>query len=196
MINLLDPEQERQLRAGRLNVRLVRFFVLSLLIAVGVGSVYTAGFWLVTRDRDVAEQQQQAINQDLEGYTVLANSAKEYRQNLAVAKQILGNQMVFSTFLTDLGALMPTNTIVETLAISTASTSASTTGALSLATRAKNYDDVLNIKKAFETSALFSNVRIMKTSVPEKPDVGGIGAIYPYQATFEVVLNALKGTVK
>ena len=65
MINLLDPEQERQLRAGRLNVRLVRFFVLSLLIAVGVGSVYTAGFWLVTRDRDVAEQQQQAINQDL-----------------------------------------------------------------------------------------------------------------------------------
>lgn len=196
MINLIDPEDRRQLRAARLNVKLFRFVVLSLIVILGVGAVYGTGFWLALSDRAEATTKHQESEEQLAHYADAASKAAAYRQDLTVAKQILGGGMTFSTFLTDLGALMPPNTIVANLSISTKTGGGQKTGALSFLTRAKSYDDVLKIKQAFETSELFSDVRIVSTSVPEKPADQGIAERYPYEATFEVTVNALKGATK
>lgn len=195
MINLLDPEEQRQLKAARLNVKLRRFVVLSLVVVLGVGVIYGTGFWLALNDRSVAEASHTTAEQELTQYAKDASEAAAYRQNLSTAKQILSNQMVFSDFLTSLGALMPPNTIIGNLSLSTKA-SAKTTASINFTTRAKSYDDVLKIKQAFETSTLFSDVQILNTNVPEKVDGTGIQAAYPYEATFQVVVNALKGTSK
>lgn len=194
MINLLDPEQQRQLKAARLNVRLLRFVTLSLIVVVGVGLVYGAGFWLAFDNRAAAETDYQAAEKELQQYAAVATEAANYRQNLATAKQILGSEMVFSSFLTDFGALMPPNTIVDSLSLSTETVAKAADTSVSITTRAKSYTDVLKIKQAFETSSLFSSVRIVNTSVPDKPETVGVMATYPYEATFEVIVNALKGT--
>lgn len=196
MINLLDPEDLRQLRAARLNVKLFRFVTLSLIVVLGVGAVYGAGFWLALRDRAEATTKHQESEQQLAKYTDVASKATAYRQDLTIAKQILGNGMTFSTFLTDLGALMPPNTIVANLSVSTKTSGGQKAGTLSFLTRTKSYDDVLKIKQAFETSELFSDVKIVSTSVPEKPADQGIAERYPYEATFSVTVNALKGATK
>lgn len=196
MINLLDPEDLRQLRAARLNVKLFRFATLSLIVVLGVGAIYGAGFWLALRDRAETTAKHQESEQQLAKYTDTADKAKAYRQDLTIAKQILGGGMTFSTFLTDLGALMPPNTIVANLSVSTKTSGGQKAGTLSFLTRAKSYDDVLKIKQAFETSELFTDVKIVSTSVPEKPADQGIAERYPYEATFEVTINALKGAAK
>lgn len=196
MINLLDPEDLKQLRAARLNVKLFRFATLSLIVVLGVGGIYGAGFWLALSDRAAADTKLQANEQQLAQYTAIADQATAYRQDLTIAKQILGGGMTFSTFLTDLGTLMPPNTIVASLSISTKTANGQKAGSISFLTRARSYDDVLKIKQAFENSDLFSDVKIMNTSVPEKPADQGIAERYPYEATFEVVVNALKGAKK
>lgn len=196
MINLLDPEELKQLRAARLNVKLFRFVTLSFIVILGVGVVYGAGFWLALNDRAAADNKYQASEQQLAQYKNVTDQATAYRQDLTIAKQILGGGMTFSTFLTDLGALMPPNTIVANLSISTKTGSSQKAGIVSFLTRAKGYDDVLKIKQAFETSELFSDVKIISTSVLEKPAEQGIAERYPYEATFEVTINALKGAIK
>lgn len=196
MINLLDPEQQRQLKAARLNVKLRRFVVLSSVVVLGVGVVYGVGFWLARSERAVAEANHQTAEQELSKYATTVTDAATYRQNLATAKQILGNEMVFSTFLTDLGSLMPQGTILDSINLSTDQASSQNKGAVTLATRAKSYDSVLKIKQAFEGSSLFSDVRILNTSVGDKTGASGNALTYPYTATFELVVNALKGSAK
>lgn len=196
MINLIDPEQQRQFKAARLNVKLRRFVILSSVVVVCVSAVYGVGFWLALQERAAAGTNHNDAEQELTTYTKAASDAAVYRQNLATAKQILGSEMVFSDFLMNLGALMPANTIVESINLSTSKAKTDTSGTITFITRAKSYEDVLKIKQAFESSTLFSDVRIMNTSVPEKLGATGNQAVYPYEATFEVVVNALKGTAK
>ncbi len=195
MINLLNPDDLAQLRAARLNVSLRRFAVLSGLIMAGVISIYGIGFWLAYQERTAVSLQHRSAQQELDQYKEVVDTAAAYRSNLKTAKQILGREMVFSTFLTDLGTLMPSGTIIENLSLST-TTASRTPGAVGFTARARSYDDVLRIKQALEDSELLSDVRIGSTSTPEERPSSGIESIYPYEANFEVVVNALKGTKK
>ena len=195
MINLLNPDDLTQLKAARLNVSLRRFAVLSALIMLGVASIFGIGFWLAYQDRSAVTRQHQSAQQELDKYKEAVDTAATYRSNLKTAKQILNREMVFSTFLTDLGALMPAGTIIEDLSLST-TTDSRTPGAINFTARAKSYDAVLLIKQSLESSKLLSDVRIGSTSTPEERPTSGIESTYPYEATFEVVVNALKGSAK
>ena len=196
MINLLNPEEQKQIRAARLNVRLVRFTLLSLVVAIGVVTIYGVGFWLARNDRSVAERENEISKTKLTKYEGVAKEAATYRQNLTTAGQILGTGMTFSKFLTDMGALMPANTILDGVNVSTNASGTKSTGIFNFVARAKSYNDILNIKSAFEHSSLLSDVKIVRTSVPDKPAEKGIAAAYPYEATLQVTVNALKGTTK
>lgn len=194
MINLLDPEKQRQIKAARLNIKLRRFVALSLVVVIGVGIVYGAGFWIAYNERTAAKAEHTQSETELAKYKKIADEAKTYRQNLTTAKQILGTGMTFSTFLTDLGSIMPGNTIIDSFNVSVKRSGSQTPGTIDLATRGKSYGDILKTKQAFEDSKLFSNVKIIRTNVPEKIAERGIDATYPYEATFQVTINALKGT--
>lgn len=193
MINLLDPEKQRQIKAARLNVKLRRFVVLSLVVVAGVGIVYGSGFWIAHNERSTAKADYTSSETELKKYRKIADAASVYRQNLATAKQILNNGMVFSTFLTDLGATMPSNTIIESLNITVNQPGSQNPGTINLITRGKSYGDILRTKQAFENSKILSSIKIIKTNAPEKIAERGIEAIYPYEGSFQVTVNALKG---
>lgn len=196
MINLLDPEKQRQIKAARLNVKLRRFVALSLVVVVSVGVVYGAGFWIASNERISAKAEHTTSETELKKYQKVVNAAKVYRQNLTTAKQILSNGMTFSSFLTDLGSTLPANTIIDSLSVSVKRTGSQSPGTIELSTRGKSYDDILKTKHAFENSKILSSVKIIRTNVPEKPAEKGIAATYPYEATFQVTINALKGAPK
>ncbi len=94
MINLLPPSDKRQILAGRSNTLLVRynFFLLGALgfLLVALGFVY---FYLANTKAGaevVVEENQTKVV----GYSKVEQEANAFKSNLAIAKQILGKEVI------------------------------------------------------------------------------------------------------
>ncbi len=191
MINLLNPDSLKEIRAARLNIRLRRFAVLTLLIAVGIGGIYGVGFWLANHEKAVAQEQHDAALVKLQQYANVKTDAEAYRQNLATASKILSGEIVFSNFLIDTAQLLPPNTILSSLHLSTTANS-SKPGELSLEARGKSYADILALKGRLQSDAsIFTDVRITSTGKIDESTASTIEEKYPFWATFTVILKKL-----
>lgn len=190
MINLLNPIDVRELKAARVNVRLRRFVVLTFFAVGIVGTIYAVSFLIASNAYDEAVARSSATEEKLKDYETIKTEAKQYQSNLAVAKKILGSEITFSTFITDLAASLPPNTILESLTLSTKSI-----GTLSgkpittlLSAKAKGYPDVIALKTNLEKRTdLFSAVRITSTALNNAP-TDSLTKMYPYSVTFSVVI--------
>lgn len=194
MINLLNPGSISDIKSARFNVRLRRYMILIALIGLGIIGIYGAGFWFAHQEYAVANERHEKSEQELQHYAAVQKKIIDYRANLKIADKILNSGVVFSQFLTDTGNVMPANTILSNLTISTQTPSASQKpGSLVLEARTKSYDDALKLKESLTSSSLFSDVRIISVNVPEKRAASGIESVYPYQARYDVVINQLAG---
>lgn len=193
MINLLSPESKQSIRAARLNVTLRRYFILSLLVAVGMGTIYGVGFYLVANEKALAEKNRSTGEQQLAQFAAATKQAETYKANLAVVKQILSNEITYSTFLTSTAAAMPSNTILADLTLSTAVKPGAKPGATILMARAKSYNDVLNLKEFLDRSGIFTDVSIVSTNRPEDiSKLTGVERQYPFVTTLNVTINTKK----
>jgi hypothetical protein len=86
---------------------------------------------------------------------------------------------------------MPQNTVLANLTLATTTTVSANSkpGALQLAARTKSYDDALRLKESLESSPLYSDVHLLQVAKPEKPADRGLEALYPFQATYNVILD-------
>lgn len=199
MINLLDPTEIKELKAARVNVRLRRFAVLTFVTLGIIGSVYFFSFRIAGQKYDEAIAKSTASDQELKEYETVKTTAKQYQTNLTIAKKILGSEITFSTFITDLASSLPTNTILSSLTLSTKSIGLvnGKSTPTQLFARAKGYNDVIALKTSLEKKTnLFSEVRITSTSqsqITSSSDI--LTRTYPYTVTFSVVL-AQQGDVK
>lgn len=193
MINLLSPDDLKQIRSARFNVRLRRYLILSVIAMAVIAGVYGIGYTFARNEYFVAQERNAAAQKDLAQYQDVKNEAAMFRANLSVAKKILGSEIIFSEFITDIAKTLPPNSVLANLTLSTNMTAAGskTKGSTQITARAKSYNDVIAIKSAFEKSSLLSDVRIMSTSVASGNRLSGIEANYPYEVTFSLVINEL-----
>ncbi len=190
MINLLNPTDIRELRAARVNVRLRRFAVLTFITVGIIGAAYAVNFQIVSNEYNEAMAKSSATDEQLTEFVPVKSAADEYRANLAIAKKILGSEITFSTFITDVATALPPNTILDSLALSTKSIGIANGKPIEteLIARAKGYSDVLALKTNLEQKTnLFSAVRITSTALISDSDNAIIKA-YPYTVTFGVVI--------
>lgn len=193
MINLLSPESKRTIRAARLNVTLRTYFVLTLFVVAGMGAIFGVGFYLVANEKAVAEREKAAGELQLAQYAAATKQAETYKANLAVVKQILTNEIVYSEFLTSTAAALPSNTILSNLTLSTQVQPGAKPGSTTLEARAKSYDDVLRLKEYLDKSGIFTNVSLVTTNRPEDiSKLTGLHRQYPYEATLSVTINTKK----
>lgn len=193
MINLLSPESKRTIRAARLNVTLRRYFILTLLVFVGMAAIYGAGFYLVANEKAIAEKEKSAGELQLAQYAAATKQAEAYKANLAIVKQILSNEIVYSSFLTSTAAALPSNTILSNLTLTTTLQPGAKPGATVLEARAKSYNDVLNLKEFLDKSGIFTDVSIVSTNRPEDiSKLTGIQRQYPFEVTLNVTINTKK----
>jgi Tfp pilus assembly protein PilN len=191
MINILSPEQKRDIRAARINVVLVRYCVLLALLVLLTGLIYGAGFWVVMQEKTAATTKIESQSAQAKAYAAVEKEADAFRGNLTIAKNILGEETSYSNFLTTLAASLPNGTILTSLSIG-AGTATDPKGLL-LDARTNNYDKVLELKNSLEQSPLFENVNIVSTSRPSDiSTLTGLQARYPYEATFNVKLSKVK----
>ena len=193
MINLLSYDTKKQLRAARNNVRLRRYLFMAGLSVVCVGLVYGYGFWTIDQNIKAISAENQISLKNLEQYKETKDTASNYRKNLAIAKQILGKEFVFSDFIIQIAQDLPPNTILSELALDT-NARVSKNNSAKLNARAKSYNDGLNIKDALQKSKVFSNVSLASITTPENTSgLGGIFAKYPYEVTLNVTINMTAG---
>ncbi len=191
MINLLNPDSTKELRAGRVNIRLRRYTILTFLTVGIIGAIYAFSYKIADEQLSKETTNNATIDAALASYAPTKKAASEYQSNLAVAQKILGSQIVFSSFITDLSAALPPRTILDSFSLSTKSMT--TTGgkptAVQITARGKSYDDILMLKSSLEKKTrLFSSVRITSsTRSPEGSD-DNKARDYPYVTTFSVVI--------
>jgi Tfp pilus assembly protein PilN len=184
MINLLPPADKRQIRAGRSNTLLVRynFFLLGALVflAVALGFVY---FYLANTkagaEAVVKENQAKVV-----GYKKVEQEANEFKSNLAIAKQILGKEVIYTKVILEIASLLPKGVVLDNLSLDAKTFGTETT----LNARAKTINDAIALKNSFQSSSSFSNVHFQSIATAEE------ASAYPITVTLAVTIN--KDTVK
>jgi Tfp pilus assembly protein PilN len=180
MINLLPPDNKRQIQAGRSNTLLLRYN-LFLLIAVGfllvaIGVVYV----YLGNTKTAAEQTIKENQARVNSYAEIEKQSNEFKANLAIAKQILSKEVVYTDVVLQIAALMPPGVILDNLKLDAKTFGTKTT----LAAHSKTIADAIALKESFQKSPLFSDVNFQIISTPET----GSGS-YPVGISLNVTIK-------
>lgn len=197
MINLLSPAQKEEIKAARLNVQLRRYVLLSGFVAMSIIGVYGVGFYLVSGEKDKAQQQ---LNQDEAAvirYQSVQKEAKAYKTNLAIANKVLASGASYSTFLTSAAQALPSGSILTDLLLSDLGGSpvatAAGAGKVVLHARTSSYGGALQLKDSLEASDVFENVSIADIRRGEvAAESTAIEKKYPFTLNVSVVITKQK----
>lgn len=182
MINLLPPDDKKQIRAGRINVLLLRYNILLgsgiVFLGLAIGFAY---FFLMT-SKQIAEDTI-ADNTKKEGsYAEVKTQAETFRAQLSTSKNILDGQISYAKAALVIAKLLPTGTALNALKLD----ETSFTTPLLLTVNIQDEASAAQLLKNFQDSPLFSNVTKGKISI-------GQGA-YPY--TMELTVSMSKEAAK
>ena len=183
MINLLPPEDKRQIRAARSNTLLLRYNILTLgaviFLLVAVGVVY---FYLINV-RSSAEQTIQDNQTRVAGYGKVRSEADTFRANLSTAKQILDKEVAYSNVVLEISKLLPKGIILRELRLDSQTFGTPTT----LSAQAKSYESAIALKDAFSASPLFSDVHFQSITSEGSDNSGG--SSYSYSVTLGLTIS-------
>lgn len=180
MINLLPPEEKRQLHAARSNTLLVRYNI--LLVGVVIFMVLAIGFVYIYFN-NTKNDSQIIIDEStakVSSFAPIAAQASTFRNNLATAKQILDREVVYTKVIVAVAKLMPRGTVLDNLSLD-----ASTFGKpATIAAKTKTYNDAIALKDSFSKSELFSDVHFESITANDG-DASGYRMLVNLSVTFK-----------
>ncbi len=184
MINLLPPEQKRQLRAARTNSLLLRYNTFLLGAAAFLAlALITTYLYLSTAQAGA----QAAIDENkakVTSYAQVETQAQLFRTNLATAKQILDNDVAYTKIAVSIAQLLPAGTVLQNLNLDAKTFGTETV----IVAQVKDYDGALRLKDAFQSSPLFSNVHFQSITT--------VGASTAYPITVNLSVTIKKDAAK
>lgn len=166
MINLVAPDEKKQLRAARHNHTLANYltiFFLSVLVLVGVFGV---GFYITLAETEAAVAQKAQNDQSAQTFANTRKAADDFAKDLLVAKTILESDVRFSQLISDIAAVIPSGVILSNLTF----TSQAGDAPLTINAKAKSYDGTITLKNSLETSPIFENVQIISATTSAGQD--------------------------
>ena len=180
MINLIPDFDKKQIRAGRVNILLVRYtFVMAIILVVMAAEFVLAYFYMqYTKDSaqdTIADNQtkRQEIKKKEQEVTA-------FRQNLATAKQILDKQVDYSAITLEVASLIPEGVVLDQLTIDPATFGTATT----LTAQTTSETTARNLKKSLEDSSYFSDVKFDTIARSQ-----GADSRYSYTASLSVTFR-------
>lgn len=185
MINLLPPERKREIRAGQTNVLLLRYCVLSLVLAallfILAGSVY----FLMQNSQKAAQTAIQESETKNAQYQKVQQDVAAFNTNLQTARTILDKEVRYSQIAVKIAQTLPSGVILQSLQLD-----AKTFGQpMTLNAQAKTYDDAIRLKTAFEQSSSFSNVYLLSVTNGSDTGEGSQSSAYPVSIVINVTIN-------
>lgn len=191
MINLLPLDDKKTIRAARQNVILVRYLMLFVGLLVFIVGAFGFGLFMTMNERASAETEQQAnqAKANTPKYNAIRKSGEEFSTNLNTAKKIGQSQVVYSSYIIQIGNAVPEGVILANLNLDANSFDKPTT----LTFKTTSYDAVLRLKQSLENSPIINNVSIL-TVVQEPSGDGGTANPYPFTATMNLTISKVPET--
>lgn len=182
MINLLPPDEKRQLSASRANSLLLRYniFLLGALAFLGVAIGVTYVF--LTTTQATAEGTVAQNQQEVAAFAEVQNQEKQFKSHLATAKEILDKEIIYTKTILAVSKLLPSGIVLQNLNLDAETFGTQTT----LAVQASSLAAAVNLKNSLEDSPLFSNVHFQSINSTAG---GGAGAGYPVSVSLNVTIN-------
>jgi Tfp pilus assembly protein PilN len=178
MINLLPPEEKRQLRAARTNTLLARYNFILLAAVAFLGLAVGVVYLYLSTTKASADQVVRENTAQTNQYSGVLTEAQQFRSNLAIAKQILDREISYTTVLINIAQTMPQGVVLESLILDSSTFGTETT----LTASAQNYDRALAFKDALQSSPFFTDAHF------ESVDDTGSGD-YPLAVSLTVTIS-------
>lgn len=160
MINLLPPEQKRQIIAGQSNTLLLRYCTLSIALTILIFAMAGAIYLVLMNSMRMAENTIASGNEKSLAYQKDETEANEFKKNLATAKAILDKEVTYSLVAVRIANSLPPNIVINSLQLDS-----STFGQpVTLEASGKTYSDAISLKTALEKSSYFNNVFLESVS--------------------------------
>jgi Tfp pilus assembly protein PilN len=196
MINLVGPEQKKDIRMARVNVMLLHYSTALLSLALLIGLIYGIGFWIVGREKAAVDERLASQTEQSQAYAAVEKEADSFRQNLSVAKSILSKEISYSEFLVTLANDLPSGTVITNLSLGSAPVAGAAAAAgTTLDARTSSYAKVLELKSKLEDSSLFEDVNITSATRPVNISLlTGLEAKYPYEVSYNVKMSKKAST--
>ncbi|HEY5695664.1 MAG TPA: PilN domain-containing protein [Candidatus Saccharimonadales bacterium] len=179
MINLLPPEEKRQLQAARTNTLLIRYNILLLFVVAFMGVAVAVTYVYLSSSQQNAQQTIDTNNTKVGQYASVKAQAEAFRSNLATAKQILGNEVTYSKVILEMAKLIPSGVVLQNLALDSQTFGTETT----LVAQAKSYENAIAFKDSFSKSPLFANVHFQSITSNNQ------GESYPITVNLTVTIK-------
>lgn len=185
MINLLSPDDRRQLSAARTNTLLLRYNILFGLV-IGVLIIEMIGIYVVLSvDRARNEAVIQDNNAKTQAYTSTKIAATQFKSDLTTAKYILDNQIPYTNLITTIANILPADAVLDTLALNPTTFGSPT----QMTIHTKSYQSAIDVKQDLQASKIFTDVNFQSVN-----QEGGSNKDYPYTAVYNVTFS--KGAAK
>lgn len=180
MINLLADNLKSEIKAARVNVITLRYIWLMLLAATFIGVVFWVTYSSLSQTEANAEKIISSNDIKASVYSDTRQQVQALSSQLSETRTVLDQEFRFSKLLVDIGQILPSGTILDSLPLDTTKSQTSPT---QLKVFAKTAADAVTLQEKLKSSSLFSSLSIQSTS-----ESGGISG-YPVVITMTVSFN-------
>lgn len=151
MINLLSPEERKQIKAARANSILMRYVVMSTIVVVIiavelVGSYFMLLFNQSTSRNTISENQSKSS-----AFSSVKGNAERYRSNLRVAKYILDTQAPYTDILNAVAKRLPNGASLTGISIDPTTFG---TDSVQIQTRVSSYAQAIEVKNSLQETSI------------------------------------------
>lgn len=180
MINLLPDNTKMQLKAARANVILLRYMIIMIFAAAFIVLIFAGSYFLLTLSKTSSEQLIAANDTKAQQFSSTQAEMASLSDNLAGAKNVLDQQVSYSSFLRLLGQVMPSGTVIDSITLNDSTWGGSP---VELKIYAISTAATVSLREQFQRNPTFSNVNI--DSISEADGISG----YPVSATLSLNVN-------
>lgn len=185
MINLLPPDEKRQIRAARANTLLIRYNIASVIALLFIVAAIGFTYFYLSNAKSSAERTISENQSRVGSYGKVQAEAQQFRSNLATAKQILDKEVTYSKVAVSVASVLPPGVILKQLTLDAQTFGTPTV----LAAEAKSYEAAIALKDAFQKSPLFTDAHFQ--NITNSSDTT---SEYPYSVNLNVTFA--KGVAK
>lgn len=188
MINLLPREKLRQLKAAQQNTLFIRYTTLSMISLVATVIIFGVTFIFLKAAEHQGNMTAEQNTTKLASYSSVRQEAKDYENNLKVAKHLLDQNIPYTNALLNIASAIPQNTILQSITLSPASVKSPFT----LNARTVSYEGAIKLRDSLSEKRIGTDVKLL--SVTDDRGVDGqsgegsdpLVAKYPFSVSIQL----------
>lgn len=164
MINLLPPNDKRQIRAGKVNVLLLRYSIASLLLAVPLFGLVTGVYVLMDNSRKNAESVIEESSTKINQYQKTKLQHTEFERNRKIAQEVLNKEIRYSRVVVAIAKALPNSICLDRLELD----SSLFGSPIQIAASGSNYNDAIAFKTQLQNEEkIFEDVHLVRASIED-----------------------------